>query len=77
MGDGGGAGVSLTPAEREARLEALKAALTSWPRVEFVRIERRWRGLKAADVEAGIVDMMWWLVGVCDVEVVLRKKVLL
>jgi hypothetical protein len=77
MGDGGGAGVSLTPAEREARLEALKAALTSWPRVEFVRIERRWRGLKAADVEAGIVDMMWWLVGVCDVEVVLRKRVLL
>jgi hypothetical protein len=77
MGDGGGAGVSLTPAEREARLEALKAALTSWPRDEFVRIERRWRGLKAADVEAGIVDMMWWLVGVCDVEVVLRKKVLL
>jgi len=27
--------------EREARLEALKAALTSWPRVEFVRMERR------------------------------------
>jgi hypothetical protein len=41
--------------EREARLEALKAALTSWPRVELVRIERRWRGLKAADDEAGIV----------------------
>jgi hypothetical protein len=46
------------PAEREARLEALNAALTSWPRVEFVRMERRWRGLKAADVEAGIVDVV-------------------
>lgn len=46
--------------EREVRLEpelALKAALTSWPRVEFVRMERRWRGLNAA-VEEGIVMMV-------------------
>lgn len=51
-GDGGGAGVSLTSEERDVRVvEALKAALTSWPRVEFVRMERRWRGLKAeADI---------------------------
>jgi hypothetical protein len=55
MGDGGGAGVSLIPEEREARFDALNAALTSWPRVEFVRMERRWRGLKAVDVEEGIV----------------------
>lgn len=27
--------------------EALKAALTSWPSVEFVTMERRWRGLVA------------------------------
>lgn len=48
--------------EREVRLvEALKAALTSWPRVELVRMERRWRGLKAA-VEAGIlVCEVWWI----------------
>jgi hypothetical protein len=49
----------LTPDERDATLEALKAALTSWPRVEFVRIERRWRGLKADDVEAGIVVVVY------------------
>jgi hypothetical protein len=55
MGDGGGAGVSLIPEEREPKLDALNAALTSWPRVEFVRMERRWRGLKAVDVEEGIV----------------------
>jgi len=41
-GDGGGAGVSFTSDEREVRPEdALKAALTSWPRVEFVKMERR------------------------------------
>ena len=41
-GDGGGAGVSFTSVEREQKLElALKAALTSWPRVELVRMERR------------------------------------
>lgn len=42
--------------EREEGLVplALKAALTSWPSVEFVRIERRWRGLNAA-VEEGIL----------------------
>lgn len=57
-GDGGGAGVSLMSEEREVRLdEALKAALTSWPSVELVRIERRWRGLKAEAVEAGIVGV--------------------
>jgi hypothetical protein len=53
----------LTPDERDARLEALNAALTSWPRVEFVRMERRWRGLKADDVEAGIFVVVWLLVG--------------
>lgn len=37
------------------RLEALKAALTSWPSVEFVRMERRWRGLKAEVVVEGIL----------------------
>jgi hypothetical protein len=34
----------------------LKAALTSWPRVELVRMERRWRGLKVVD--EGIVVMV-------------------
>jgi hypothetical protein len=46
----------LIPEERDARFEALNAALTSWPRVEFVRMERRWRGLKAVDVEEGILQ---------------------
>jgi hypothetical protein len=55
MGDGGGAGVSFIPEEREAWFDALNAALTSWPRVELVRMERRWRGLKAVGVEEGIV----------------------
>jgi hypothetical protein len=55
-GDGGGAGVSLASEERELGLEdALNAALTSWPRVEFVKMERRWRGLKAEAAEAGIL----------------------
>lgn len=41
-GDGGGAGVSLASEEREVKPEdALKAALTSWPSVELVKIERR------------------------------------
>jgi hypothetical protein len=42
---------------RDAILEALKAALTSWPSVELVRMERRWRGL-AADWWIGIVMIM-------------------
>jgi hypothetical protein len=46
----------LTFDERDVRFElALKAALTSWPRVELVRIERRWRGLRAEAVEDGIL----------------------
>jgi len=45
MGEGGGAGVSPISCAREVTPEALKAALTSWPSVELVRIERRWRGL--------------------------------
>ena len=65
IGDGGGAGVSLMSAEREATLEALKAALTSWPSLELVRMERRWRGLKAADEEGIVVIVLglsdvWW-----------------
>jgi hypothetical protein len=44
----------LTSVERDAALEALKAALTSWPRVELVRMERRWRGLNEV-VEEGIL----------------------
>jgi hypothetical protein len=50
------------------RLEALKAALTSWPRVEFVRMERRWRGLKTVVFEAGIVIVVvvvMWSMVVC------------
>lgn len=55
-GDGGGAGVSLMSDEREVRAEeALRAALTSWPRVELVRMERRWRGLKVEVVAVGIL----------------------
>jgi hypothetical protein len=42
---------------RDAMLEALKAALTSWPSVELVRMERRWRGL-AADWWIGIVMVL-------------------
>jgi hypothetical protein len=58
-GDGGGAGVSLASEEREFRLEdALKAALTSWPSVEFVKMERRWRGLNAEAAEAGILGVV-------------------
>jgi hypothetical protein len=49
----------LTADEREAMVvEALNAALTSWPRVEFVRMERRWRGLKTEAVEAGILVVL-------------------
>lgn len=44
-GEGGGAGVSAISCAREVTPEALKAALTSWPKVEFVRMGRRWRGL--------------------------------
>jgi hypothetical protein len=41
-GDGGGAGVSLASEEREVKPEdALNAALTSWPSVELVKMERR------------------------------------
>jgi hypothetical protein len=41
-GDGGGAGVSpKSCVEREVVFVALKATLTSWPRVELVRMERR------------------------------------
>jgi hypothetical protein len=62
-GDGGGAGVSFASEEREVRLEdALNAALTSWPSVEFVKMERRWRGLKAEAADAGILML---LCGVC------------
>lgn len=48
MGEGGGAAVSpICGGDREvAADEALNAALTSCPRVEFVRMDRRWRGLK-------------------------------
>jgi hypothetical protein len=53
-GDGGGAGVSLKLEERERLSEALRAALTSWPRVELVRMERRLRGLKGV-VDTGII----------------------
>lgn len=66
IGDGGGAGVSFTSEEREGMLdEALKAALTSWPRVELVKMERRWRGLKAELAEGilvvdVIVCCVWW-----------------
>lgn len=60
-GDGGGAGVSLMFAARERlAAEALKAALTSWPRVEFVMMDRRVRGLKAAfDAASILADAMW------------------
>lgn len=56
IGEGGGAGVSLNSwlDRDEVLLEALKAALTSWPRVALVRIERRWRGLD--DCWEGIVE---------------------
>lgn len=74
-GDGGGAGVSLTSCvERDAMLEALKAALTSWPRVELVRMERRWRGL-AVDWWTGIVTVVDVLLVVVVVEVMLEAAV--
>jgi hypothetical protein len=57
IGDGGGAGVSLASELRDAADEALNAALTSWPRVEFVRSERRMRGLRIVE---GIVDVDVW-----------------
>jgi hypothetical protein len=51
----------LTAEEREAMVvEALNAALTSWPSVEFVRMDRRWRGLRAEAVEAGMLMVLWW-----------------
>jgi len=77
-GDGGGAGVSFTLTselrDEVADEEALNAALTSWPRVELVRRERRWRGLKGVgdgilvgvvvggcvDVDVGEVGLWWW-----------------
>lgn len=52
IGLGGGAAVSPYWIDRscvEDLDEALNAALTSWPRVELVRMERRWRGLKVAE----------------------------
>jgi hypothetical protein len=57
IGDGGGAGVSpISVLERvEMMVEALKAALTSWPSVELVRMERRWRGLTALGWWTGIL----------------------
>jgi hypothetical protein len=60
----------LTSEERDARLDALKAALTSWPRVEFVRMERRWRGLKVMD-EEGIVVVVGCS---CDMCMMLKKR---
>jgi hypothetical protein len=54
-GDGGGAGVSPNSwVEREEVLDALKAALMSWPSDALVRMERRWRGL--VEVWIGIVE---------------------
>ena len=50
-------------------LEALKAALTSWPRVELVRIERRWRGLEAVEGIVAVVDVVLDLVVVGVLEV--------
>jgi hypothetical protein len=57
IGDGGGAGVSpISVLERvEMMFEALKAALTSWPSVELVRMERRWRGVTALGWWTGIL----------------------
>ncbi|KAF2631529.1 hypothetical protein BU25DRAFT_445646 [Macroventuria anomochaeta] len=58
IGLGGGAAVSPYACDRscvEDPDEALNAALTSWPSVELVRMERRWRGLKVVE---GIVDVV-------------------
>jgi len=67
-GDGGGAGVSFTLTselrDEVADEEALNAALTSWPRVELVRRERRWRGLKGAGdgilMFGCVCELVWW-----------------
>lgn len=61
-GDGGGAGVSsmLLPEREEL---ALNAALTSWPKVLWVRRERRWRGLEGVGCWTGIVDVGGWYRG--------------
>ena len=70
IGDGGGAGVSFAPEVRDDADEALKAALTSWPRVEFVRRERRrrgWRGVDMAADDDGIVVVR--CVGLCKIAV--------
>jgi len=40
----------------EAVSEALKAALTSWPRVVFVRMERRWRGLNVEGLGVAMLE---------------------
>ena len=58
IGLGGGAAVSPYTCERswvEEPHEALNAALTSWPSVELVRMDRRWRGLKVVE---GIIDVL-------------------
>jgi hypothetical protein len=53
IGLGGGAAVSpywiARSCDELEPVEALKAALTSWPRVELVRMERRWRGLNVVE----------------------------
>jgi len=41
----------------------LNAALTSWPRVEFVRMERRWRGLADVDWWTGMLVVVVVVVG--------------
>lgn len=57
-GDGGGAGVSPNSCvERDEVLDALNAALMSWPSDALVRMERRWRGL--VEVWIGIVKDVW------------------
>ena len=59
-GEGGGAGVSFTEEREVGFEEALKAALTSWPRVELVRMERRWRGLgDVVDILVVFGDLTW------------------
>lgn len=59
---------------RDAILEALKAALTSWPRVELVRMERRWRGF-AVDWWTGILMAMGVLLLVVVVDVILEAVI--
>lgn len=54
-------------------LEALKAAETSWPRVELVRMERRWRGL-VEDIVA-ITEVMFEYNGAVIVVVVAAEVV--